>query len=82
MAGTWLGIISKTGGHIIAKADGEAIRVRSVQPCPDEDKCNAEAVLGVRAPPRTPNPNTDGAADQAEPKLNGSETEAARLEAT
>ena len=75
--GIWLGIIPKTGEHVIAKADGEAIRVRTVQPVPDDDQWDAEAVLAVRALPRKPNPNTGAAssdaAEQVEPQLNSDE---------
>ena len=66
----------KTSEHVIAKADGEAVRVRTVRPVLDEDHWDATAVLAVRALPRKPNPNTaasDGAADQVEPQLNGEE---------
>ena len=56
--GVWLGVVSTTGEHIIAKADGEAIRVRTVHPVPEGDQWDASAVLAVKALPRRPSPST------------------------
>ena len=84
VVGVWLGIASKPCEHIIAKADVEAIRERTAQPCPEEDQRDSRAVPPVRALPRKPNQNTDNGVEQVEPQLNGDACdagEAARAEA-
>ena len=68
ISATWLGIDVRTGEHIVATRNGEAILVRTIHRVPGEDQWVPETVLAVKALPRRPNPSRGGA--DPEPKLN------------
>ena len=70
--GIYVGVYPRTGEHIICKLDGEAIRVRTVNRLPVEDRWHVDKIVGVRALPRKPNPNTDKEVD-IEGKLHADE---------
>ncbi len=55
--GTWVGQILRTGENVIIGPSGRAMRVRTIKRRPEQFRWSAEAVLGVRATPRRPNPN-------------------------
>ena len=57
--GTWLGIHPRTGEHLLAVHTGEVVRVRTIHRLPAEKQWDAEAVLAIRATPRSPRPRED-----------------------
>ena len=61
--GIYVGVYPRTGEHLICKADGEVIRVRTVHRVVVEDRWRADLVLNVKATPRQPNPNNEKTAD-------------------
>ena len=69
MESVYLGVYHRTGEHIIAKADGEAIRVRTVNRVVMENRWVLDDVLAVKATPRRPNPLRGKDGDDVDPKL-------------
>ena len=56
--GTWVGVVERTGEHIIvARSSGKAVRVRSIKRTPEPARWNDQAVLDIKATPRHPDPN-------------------------
>ena len=70
--GVYLGVYPRTGEHIIEKADGEAIRVRTVNRMIEEKRWNADVIKAVESLPRRPNPKKS-AGENIEGKLNVNE---------
>ena len=56
--GILVGIMPRTGEHIVIKASGDAVRCRTVRRVPEEDRWNASKVLAIGATPRCPAPNS------------------------
>ena len=57
--GTWLGIHLRTGEHVLAVHICEVVRLRIIHRLPAEKQWNPEAVLTIRAMPRSPSPRED-----------------------
>ena len=47
--GIWLGLVERSGEHIIACNDGRAVRVRSVKRVPEQNRWNHEKIFAVKA---------------------------------
>ncbi len=54
----WVGQVARTGEHIVVKADGNAVRCRTVRRVPVEQRWDPERVLTIRATPRIPAPTS------------------------
>ena len=65
----WIGIYPRTGEHLVAKLDGEVIRVRTVRRVPAAHRWDAAAVRGIRALPRRPHPDKESEKQEVEPEL-------------
>ena len=69
--GVWLGIYPRTGEHIIAKDNGDVIRVRTINRRPRSERFNAEKIFAILATPRAPTPSSKRRNADIEGQLNG-----------
>ena len=53
----WVGQISLSGDHIVARANGDAFKCRTIRRLPEQHKWNAERVLQVKGTLRNPAPS-------------------------
>ena len=54
----WVGQVARTGEHIVVKANGDAVRCRTVKRVPVGDRWQVERALLIRATPRCPAPSS------------------------
>ena len=65
--GTWVGVTERSKEHKIITHSGRAIRVRTTQRKPIEDRWSKERIMEIRATPRMPNPS-DPTDEEVDPR--------------
>jgi hypothetical protein len=58
MVGTYVGIVERTGEHVLVGKNGRAVRVRTVRRAPIQERWAQGLVLEMKATPRHPDPTT------------------------
>ena len=71
----WVGQIARSGEHIVIKANGDAVRCRTIKRVPEQHRWNAEKIRQIRGTPRCPAPSTQSP-DRLESRLVDEEADA------
>ena len=58
MTGTYVGIVERTGEHVLVGANGRAVRVRTVKRAPVQLRWTQKPILEMKAIPRRPDPSS------------------------
>ena len=58
MTGTYVGIVERTGEHVLVGANGRAVRVRTVKRAPAQLRWTQKPILEMKATPRRPDPSS------------------------
>ena len=56
----WVGVVHRTGEHIVIKVNGDAVRCRTIKRVPEEERWDIDAVMNIKGTPRRPTPSSAG----------------------